>query len=77
MNAALAWEALLAGNRRYASDAGHHPRQSAYRRAEVLPAQHPFAVIIGCSDSRVPPEDDLRLRPGRPVRGAHRGQRVG
>ena len=23
---------------------------------EVLPAQHPFAVIIGCSDSRVPPE---------------------
>jgi carbonic anhydrase len=56
MNAALAWEALLTGNRRYASDAGHHPRQSAYRRAEVLPAQHPFAVIIGCSDSRVPPE---------------------
>jgi carbonic anhydrase len=56
MNAAQAWEALLTGNRRYASGAGHHPRQSAYRRAEVLPAQHPFAVIIGCSDSRVPPE---------------------
>jgi carbonic anhydrase len=56
MNAALAWEALLTGNRRYASGAGHHPRQSAYRRAEILPAQHPFAVIIGCSDSRVPPE---------------------
>ena len=51
-----AWQALLAGNRRYASGAGHHPRQSAYRRVEVLPAQHPFAVIIGCSDSRVPPE---------------------
>jgi carbonic anhydrase len=56
MNAALAWEALLSGNRRYAHGAGHHPRQSPYRRAEVLPAQQPFAVIIGCSDSRVPPE---------------------
>ena len=56
MDAALAWQALLAGNRRYASGAGHHPHQSAYRRVEVLPAQHPFAVIIGCSDSRVPPE---------------------
>ena len=56
MDADQAWQALLAGNRRYASDAGHHPHQSAYRRAEVLPAQHPFAVIIGCSDSRVPPE---------------------
>jgi carbonic anhydrase len=56
MDAALAWQALLSGNRRYASDAGQHPHQSAYRRAEVLPAQHPFAVIIGCSDSRVPPE---------------------
>ena len=51
-----AWQELLAGNRRYASDTGHHPNQSAYRRAEVLPAQHPFAVIIGCSDSRIPPE---------------------
>lgn len=47
---------LLEGNRRYASGAALHPRQSAERRAEVLPAQHPFAVIIGCSDSRVPPE---------------------
>lgn len=47
---------LLAGNRRYASGAGHHPRQSAYRRAEILPAQQPSAVVIGCSDSRVPPE---------------------
>jgi carbonic anhydrase len=47
---------LLTSNRRYASGAGHHPRQSAYRRAEILPGQHPVAVVIGCSDSRVPPE---------------------
>jgi carbonic anhydrase len=51
-----ALQELLIGNRRYASDAGHHPRQSAYRRAEVASGQHPFAVVIGCSDSRVPPE---------------------
>jgi carbonic anhydrase len=55
-DAAEVWQTLLASNRRYASGAGHHPRQSPYRRAEVLPAQDPFAVIIGCSDSRVPPE---------------------
>jgi carbonic anhydrase len=55
-DAVEAWRTLLAGNRRYASGVGHHPHQSPYRRAEVLPAQLPFAVIIGCSDSRVPPE---------------------
>jgi len=54
-DAAEVWQTLLAGNRRYASGAGHHPRQSPYRRAEVLPAQDPFAVIIGCSDSRLVP----------------------
>lgn len=47
---------LLDGNRRYASGASLHPRQSAYRRAEILDGQHPFAAIITCSDSRVPPE---------------------
>ena len=51
-----ALQELLAGNRRFASGAGIHPRQSPYRRAEVAPAQYPFALIIGCSDSRVPPE---------------------
>jgi carbonic anhydrase len=56
MDADQACQTLLSGNRRYASGAGHHPHQSPYRRAEVLPAQRPFAVIIGCSDSRVPPE---------------------
>jgi carbonic anhydrase len=56
LDSTQALSALMDGNRRYASGSGHHPRQSAYRRAEVLPAQHPFAVVIGCSDSRVPPE---------------------
>ena len=47
---------MLIGNRRFASGVGIHPRQSPYRRAEVAPGQQPFATVIGCSDSRVPPE---------------------
>jgi len=30
--------------------------QAAKRRAELAKSQHPFAVVIGCADSRVPPE---------------------
>jgi carbonic anhydrase len=30
--------------------------QAAKRRAELTKTQHPFAIIISCSDSRVPPE---------------------
>ncbi len=54
----LAWPLsdLLDGNRRYASGASLHPHQSAYRRAEILGGQQPFAAILTCSDSRVPPE---------------------
>lgn len=51
-----ALQELLAGNRRFASGIGIHPHQSPYRRAEVVPDQQPFATVIGCADSRVPPE---------------------
>jgi carbonic anhydrase len=51
-----ALQELLAGNRRFVSGVGFHPRQSPYRRAEIAPGQHPFAAVIGCADSRVPPE---------------------
>ena len=47
---------LQAGNRRYALGAGIHPNQTLHRRDEMLAGQNPSAVIIGCSDSRVPPE---------------------
>ena len=47
---------LLEGNRRYASDRMEHPRQGALRRDEVAAAQHPFAALLGCSNSRVPAE---------------------
>ena len=52
----LALQALQAGNRRFALGAGIHPNQTLNRRDEIVPAQQPFAVVIGCSDSRVPPE---------------------
>src|SRR5438105_2921376 len=30
--------------------------EAAKRRAELTKSQHPFAIIVSCSDSRVPPE---------------------
>ncbi|WP_329553366.1 carbonic anhydrase [Streptomyces sp. NBC_00696] len=47
---------LLAGNRRYATDHSRHPDESRRLRRQLAVAQHPFAVIVGCIDSRVPPE---------------------
>ena len=35
---------------------GMTSEQAAKRRAELAKSQHPFAVILSCSDSRVPPE---------------------
>jgi carbonic anhydrase len=47
---------LMEGNRRFLADRPIHPRQRAAHRALVASAQHPFAVVLGCSDSRVPVE---------------------
>ncbi len=51
-----ALQKLMEGNARYASGNASHPDQSMQRRSELIAGQHPFAVIIGCSDSRIPPE---------------------
>lgn len=52
-----ALELLREGNRRFAQD---HPERSALddrtRRSEVVAGQEPIAIILGCSDSRVPAE---------------------
>ncbi|MGW1910476.1 carbonic anhydrase [Streptomyces sp. NPDC002076] len=47
---------LLAGNERFVAGALAHPNQDAIRRTEVAPAQRPFAVLFGCSDSRLAAE---------------------
>ncbi|MGV8126405.1 MAG: carbonic anhydrase [Methanothrix sp.] len=52
----LALQQLMEGNLRYAQGNASHPHQSLERRSELVSGQHPFAVILGCSDSRIPPE---------------------
>ena len=47
---------LKEGNGRYTSGSLQHPGQTTERRKELANVQHPFATIISCSDSRVPPE---------------------
>jgi carbonic anhydrase len=47
---------LLEGNKRYVEGKPSHPNQTFERRKHMAKGQHPFAVVISCSDSRVPPE---------------------
>ncbi|HLL68934.1 MAG TPA: carbonic anhydrase [Micromonosporaceae bacterium] len=47
---------LCAGNDRFVAGTRIHPNQDAERRAALLIGQHPFAVIFGCSDSRLAAE---------------------
>jgi carbonic anhydrase len=53
---AEAMSRLKEGNGRYTSGNLQHPGQTAERRTELAKSQHPFAIILSCSDSRVPPE---------------------
>jgi carbonic anhydrase len=53
---AEAMSKLKEGNGRYTSGNLQHPGQTTERRTELANVQHPFAVIVSCSDSRVPPE---------------------
>lgn len=47
---------LQEGNTRFAEGGSRHHRASHDRLHELETAQQPFAVILGCSDSRVPAE---------------------
>lgn len=51
-----AFELLLAGNQRFVASAPEHPNQDAARRTQTAPSQQPFAVLFGCSDSRLAAE---------------------
>jgi len=52
----LALEKLLDGNRRYQVAKQVYPHQTAARRHALRDGQKPFALILSCADSRVPPE---------------------
>ncbi|MFE7202588.1 carbonic anhydrase [Pseudonocardia alni] len=54
--AAQAWQMMLEGNGRWQRDEREDPRRSAEERAAAVAGQTPAAMILSCSDSRVPAE---------------------
>ena len=47
---------LLAGNKRFVEARLSHPHQDAEQRVSLGSGQAPFAAVLACADSRVPPE---------------------
>lgn len=57
LTALAALDRLRQGNRRFVSGEGVREIQFEHsRREQLVNDQHPFAIILGCSDSRVPAE---------------------
>lgn len=57
ISATEALDRLRAGNKRFASDlATRELRTRSEHRNALIAGQEPFAIILGCSDSRVPAE---------------------
>jgi carbonic anhydrase len=55
-NADEALQRLLEGNQRYMNNKSTDLNESQVRRVELAQGQNPFAMILSCVDSRVPPE---------------------
>ena len=55
-NPISAWASLRDGNHRFVEGQMRHPSQNTERREQLVAAQHPKAVLFGCSDSRVAAE---------------------
>lgn len=53
---ASALRELSAGNARWRTLHERHPDETRAVRQTLVAGQHPFAVVLGCVDSRVPPE---------------------
>lgn len=51
-----ALELLRSGNAAFITDAPYRAANDRARRLEIAAGQHPFVVLVGCSDSRVSPE---------------------
>jgi carbonic anhydrase len=58
-----AWARLLAGNERFLSG-NARPAPTREELGRLTEGQRPFATILGCSDSRVPPEWIFDAAPG-------------
>jgi carbonic anhydrase len=56
ISASDALRRLKDGNLRYSTDALEHAISTDARRKKLVASQDPFAVILGCADSRVPAE---------------------
>ena len=56
ISARKALKKLIEGNERFINSKLQHPDADLQTRKEALKGQHPFAVILSCSDSRVPLE---------------------
>ncbi|NWJ72191.1 carbonic anhydrase [Pseudonocardia sp. ICBG1122] len=55
-DAAGALARLREGNRRWQEVHPAHPHEGAEVRTSLVGGQHPFATVLSCVDSRVPPE---------------------
>ena len=51
----MALQEMLSGNERFVKGELRHPDADAYKREQLVEGQTPSAVVLGCSDSRVPP----------------------
>ena len=51
-----ALQRLKAGNERFVAGRSHFPRLQREVLTDLAKGQQPYATILGCSDSRVPPE---------------------
>lgn len=56
VSAEEAQQQLIEGNWRFMTGIPMGPNRSPQRLRELVRGQHPFAAVLGCSDSRVPPE---------------------
>jgi carbonic anhydrase len=56
MSAEQALQRLIEGNERFLRGEAHFPTVCKETLADLARGQHPYATILGCADSRVPPE---------------------